>query len=258
MNKSHNEIFFKKAEKAFREIFDKAKNIDELHFAFSLSPEFRPYRINTALDAQKAFNDYYEFLSENVKSPIHARVALAFYSHIAEASGFWEVLKNMLGIIEGYKYNMIPFVDLVKNYGDKEDSIAPNANKVMRSLMKYSQKLGYTELSEVFRDAFDSDVRNGFAHADYALLDEGICFGSRYDRERIVNWVEFTHLLNRAVNFYKVFSEVHLEHLAYYETPRIVKGLLNDKEPESTWKIHYKRGESFTIEGGVGYEPGTA
>lgn len=255
MEYSKNEEFLLKAEAAFNEIFAAAKREDELNFAFSLSPEFSPYKINTALDAQNAFNDYVKFLQENEKSPIHARVALALYSHISEASGFWEIPKNLLSIIGGNKYNPIPFLDLVREYGSAEGSIAPNANKVMRSLMKYSEKLGFPELAEVFRDVFDTDLRNGYAHADYALLDNGICVGPRYKKERIVSWEEFNELLHRAINFYTLFMSVLSENLKYYSEPKIVKGFLNDREPESTWKIHYVEGSGFTIEGGVGYVP---
>lgn len=251
----NNEEFLKKAEAAFRNLFLEAKQKDELHFAFSLSPEFRPYKINTALDAQKAFDDYIKFLQENEKSPIHARIALALYSHISEASGFWEVPKNLLNIVDGNKYSFMPFFDLVKKYGSAEGSIAPNANKVMRSLMKYSQELGYQELAEVFRDAFDADLRNGYAHADYALLDNGICVGSRYKRERIISWDEFNELLNKAVNFYMVFMSVLSENLQNYSETKIIKGFLTDKEPESTWEVHYEEGAGFTITGGVNYKP---
>lgn len=255
MNYSNNEEFLQKAEDNFRKIFSAAKKKDELHFVFSLSPEFRPYTTNTALDAKNAFDDYTEFLHENEKSSIHARIALAFYSHISEASGFWEIPKNLLSIIDGNKYNLMPFLDLVKKYGSAEGSISPNANKVMRSLMKYSKDLGYLELAEVFKEAFDADLRNAYAHADYALLDSGVCIGSRYKRERIVSWEEFNELFDKALKFYMVFMSVLSENLQYYSEPRIIKGFLTDKEPESTWKIHYEEGVGFSIEGGVGYMP---
>ena len=44
--------------------------------------------------------------------------------------------------------------------------IAPNANKVLRDLAGHSQELGFVELADVFRDGFDGDIRNGYAHAD--------------------------------------------------------------------------------------------
>jgi len=254
MEYSKNEEFLLKAEVAFRKLFAAAKKENELHFAFSLSPEFRPYQVNTALDAQRAFEDYMNFLQENDKSPIHVRIALALYSHISEASGFWEVPKNLLSIIDGDKYNLIPFLDLVRKYGSAEGSIAPNANKVMRSLMKYSKKLGFHELAEVFKEAFDAELRNGFAHADYAILDDGICVGPRYKKERIVTWVEFNELLHKAIHFYRLFMSVLSDNFQYYSEPKTVKGFLNDGEPESTWVIHYVGG-NFTIVGGVGYTP---
>ncbi len=255
---SKNEEFLLTAEKEFKKLFAAAKEKDELHFVLSLSPESRPYKINTALDARKAFDDYVTFLQENDKSPIHARIALALYSHISEASGFWEVPKNLLSIIDGNKYDLMPFSHLVKKFGSPEGSIAPNANKVMRSLMAYSKELGFHELADVFKNAFDPDIRNGFAHADYALIDRGICVGSRYDSERIISWEEFNELLHRAVNFYKTFMLVLSENLKHYSEPKIIKGYLTDKEPESTWEIHYEEGGSFTITGGVGYEPKSA
>lgn len=52
-----------------------------------------------------------------------------------------------------------------------------------------------------------------------------------------------------------VFMSVLSEHLEYYSEPKIVKGFLTDEEPESTWRIHYEKGGSFSIEGGVGYIP---
>lgn len=250
-----SQVFLEKAEESFKKLFDDAKKKDELHFAFSLSPEFRPYRVNTATDAQRAVDDYLDFLKKNEKSPLRARIALALYSHISEASGLWEVLKNLLNVIDGGKYNMMPFLDIVKKYGSDEGAVPPNVNKVMRSLINYSESLGYKELAEVFKEAFDYDLRNGYAHADYALLNEGVCVGPRYNKERIICWKEFNDLLNRAVDFYTVFRSVLSDNLHYYSEPKIVTGFLNDKEPESTWKIHYKKGEGLTITGGIGYVP---
>ena len=38
---AENEPFFEKIERAVRDLFERAKARDELHFAFSLNPEFR-------------------------------------------------------------------------------------------------------------------------------------------------------------------------------------------------------------------------
>jgi hypothetical protein len=44
------------------------------------------------------------------------RVALAFYCHLSEASGYYEVPKNMLRVAGGARYVMWPFNDLVREH----------------------------------------------------------------------------------------------------------------------------------------------
>ena len=251
MNELADEIFLQKAESEFKSLFTRAKSKNELHFAFSLAPEFRPYATNTAYDTKSAIEDYIEFLNKNEKSPIQPRIALALYSHLSEASGFWEIPKNLLSVSAGNSYSFMPFFELVQKYGSAEGSIAPNSNKIMRSLMKYSDSLGFPELAVVFKEAFDSDLRNGYAHADYALLSSGVCVGQRYKKERIISWLEFNRLINKAVNFYEVFMKVFLENLSYYNEPKTIKGFLEKGKPEGTWTIHNSK-KGFSISGSIG------
>lgn len=252
MDKSDNETFFKKTELEFRSLFALAKQKNELHFAFSLTPEFRPYSINSVYDFPEVVSEYLDFIVQNKEHPLQPRVALALYSHISEASGFWEIPKNLLSIIDGNKYNLMPFKDLVKKYGNPEGSISPNSNKIMRSLMRYSAELGFNGLGNIFKEAFNAELRNGYAHADYVLFDKGICVGSRYGKEKIISWDEFTFLINRAINFYEIFMDILRENLNYYSEPKIIKGHLEDNKPEGTWKIHYDIKAGFSITGGIG------
>jgi hypothetical protein len=57
---------------------------------------------------------------------------LAFYCHLAEASGYYEILKNMLRVVGSQPYNLWSFQDLVETHGKTGAVIAPNANKVLR------------------------------------------------------------------------------------------------------------------------------
>jgi len=99
--KKANVEFYEKAKQAFQKLFDSAKARNELHFAFSLSAEFRRPQDagwNTAMEAQVAFRQYSEFLRANPDDAFKARVALAFYCHLAEASGLYEVPKTCSGL----------------------------------------------------------------------------------------------------------------------------------------------------------------
>ena len=91
-----SEAFFEKLERTLRDLFDRARARNELHFALSLNPEFRGEQgpgWSTADDAHRAFDEYLAFLREGEFTSLKARVALAFYCHLAEASGYYEIPK---------------------------------------------------------------------------------------------------------------------------------------------------------------------
>ena len=75
----------------------------------------------------------------------------------------------MLRVVGGQPYNLWPFQDLVETHRKTGAVIAPNANKVLRDPAGHAATLGLSELAEVFRDAFDPDIRNAYAHADYII-----------------------------------------------------------------------------------------
>ncbi len=245
--------FYEKAKSAFRKLFDAAKAKNELHFAFSLALEFRGMQDagwNTALEAQVAFQQYLQFIQANPDDAFKARVALAFYSHLAEANGFYEVPKNMLRVAGGERYNVWPFQALVEKHKLTGALIAPNANKVLRDLAGHSQELGFVELAEVFRDASDGDIRNGYAHADYVIWDDGIRLPKRNGGQpRKVAWPEFNGLLERAINFFNVLNETVADYRCNYNPAKQIRGQLRD-EPEGVWTIYADvERKRFTISG---------
>src|SRR5207245_350420 len=64
---AENGRFFEKIERALRDLFERARARNELHFAFSLNPEFRGEQgpgWSTADDAHRAFDEYLAFLRE--------------------------------------------------------------------------------------------------------------------------------------------------------------------------------------------------
>jgi hypothetical protein len=99
-NSDPNKLFFEKAERAIRELFDAARAANELHFAMALMPEMRGMQDggwNSAEEAVDAYNQYNELLDKLAPNDIvRVRVLLALYLHAAECSGFYEVPKKML------------------------------------------------------------------------------------------------------------------------------------------------------------------
>jgi hypothetical protein len=179
-----------------------------------------------------------EFIRANPDDAFKARVALAFYCHLAEASGLYEVPKNMLRVADGERYNLWPFRELVEKHKLTGALIAPNANKILRDLAGHSQELGFTELAEVFRDAFDGDIRNGYAHADYVVWEDGIRLPKRNGGQpRKVAWPEFSGFLERGINFFNLVNETVADYKAGYNPAKQIRGQLRD-EPEGVWTIY--------------------
>jgi hypothetical protein len=239
--KQANLLFYEKAKKSFQHLFELAKAKNELHFAFSLGPEFRGIQgpgWNTAQEAHVAFDEYLEFMKSNPDNSFKARVCLAFYCHLAEASGFYEIPKNMLRVAEGQRYKAWPFQEIVDKHKATGILVAPNANKVIRNLVGHATTLGLNDMAEVFRDAFDSDVRNGFSHADYVIWDDGIRLTKRNGGDRrIVSWPEFNAFLERGINFFKLLGETVKDHRDSYNSPKQVWGQ-SGNAPECMWTIH--------------------
>lgn len=238
---SQNEEFYEKAERAFHSLFDTARAKHELHFAMALMPEMRGMQDagwNTAAETQHAFDEYLAFLEKQKEGRMKCRVALSFYCHIAEASGFYEVPKNMLRIAGGESHVLWPFMDLVQSHKQTGDRIAPNANKVLKDLAGHAKELGFDDLAEVFRDAFDPDVRNGYAHADYIVWDDGLRLPRRNGGyAKRIPWKEFNAIFERGINFFHILRQVVGEYVSSYDPPKTIKAHLKD-EPEMDWTIY--------------------
>lgn len=247
-----NEEFFEKIEQAFRALFDAAQAKNELHFALALMPEMRGAQDagwSTADEAHRAFDEYSEFV-EKATGPIRLRVALSFYCHVAEASGFYEVPKNMLRIAGGEGHQLWPFMHLVESHRITGDRIAPNANRVLKDLAGHAETLGFHELAEVFRDAFDGDVRNGYAHADYILWNDGLRLRKRNGgTPRRIPWDEFSAIFDRGVNLFHILRQLMAEYMNTYSQPKTIRARLSD-EPEALWTIYREQNGAFGITSG--------
>jgi len=239
-----NQAFFEKAERALRDLFDRAKAAHELHFAMALMPEFRGEQDagwSTADESVRAYDEFAELVRSLPKTPARVRVVLAFYMHVAEGAGFYEIPKKLLLTIEGRGNNMWPFQNLVERHRASGEIIAPNANQIMKDLIGHASELGLTELAEVFRDAFDPGVRNAVAHADYIIWPDGLRLRRRnggWPRE--IPWKDFTSLADRGLNLFAFIRHLSDEYVHSYETPKTIRSRMNKNEPLTDYTIYYQ------------------
>jgi hypothetical protein len=137
---------------AWGELLAAAKAKEELQFAMALNPEVRGEQSagwSTAEESSRALDQYLELLKKLDPSPIKVRLALSLYSHLSEASGFYEIPKNMMRIASGDDYHLWPFQHLVAKYTVSGGLIVPNANKIMKDLLGHSNELGLNNIKSV-------------------------------------------------------------------------------------------------------------
>lgn len=250
------EQFHERCKAVFFELFDKAKQLDEVQYAMSLSPEFRCSQDagwNTAREASRAYEDYIELLRIIPPgAPARVRVALALYSHVAESSGLYEVPKCMMHVASGEGFGLLPFNPLVSQHAVTGENIAPNATKVMKDLIGHARSLGLTGLEDIILETFDFDIRNGYAHADYVIWDDGIRLPKRNGgTPKIVAYPEFTLRLNKSISFIGALTDSIAEAMQAYHTPKRTLGRPNSQQPVMPAIISYTEDE-FRIQIGFG------
>ena len=239
-----NAQFYEKAERALKKVFEKAKATNELHFAMALMPEMRGMQDggwNTAEEAARAYGQYGSLLDKLAPDDIvRVRVLLAFYLQTAECSGFYEVPKKMLLTTEGQGNRYLPFQKLVKKYRKTGEAIAPNANAIMKDLMGHCWLLGFRELSEVFDEAFDADVRNAIAHADYTIAKDGFRLRRRNGGQvRVIPWEKFGSLMDKGIKLFSIIDRIVGEYVQSYNPPKTIKARMSEREPVTDYTIHY-------------------
>ena len=251
------EVYTAHCKAAWQELFSAAKDKEEMQFAMALNPEFRGEQDagwSTAEEAYRALDEYLELLGKLPSSRTKVRLALSLYSNLSEASGFYEMPKNMMRIASGEDYNLWPFRHLVARHTESGAIIAPNANKVMKDLLGHAHELGLQRFKAVITETFDPDLRNGYAHADYIIWNDGIRLRKRNGGyPSVVSFDDFTLKLNKAITFFQTLKDSMMESVRSYATPKRIEGRMNNHDPVMPAIISYDEVTGvFSIQTGLG------
>jgi hypothetical protein len=219
--------FFERMNSAYREAvpkylscfdiaFQQARERSEFEFILSLlrprgvqPPGWDPYE--TTLDAIDKLLRVHDGVKEtDAESARHLQLWL--YGHILEASEPYELLANLIDVANGGRYKIIRFPDRKWRPQTPGEKIRQIGNWALIAQMPQV----VTPLIEVW----DRTLRNAIFHADYVLYGPKVRTFAPY---REYPHDEITTLVNRALAYHKALANLHRNHIASYEEPKVIE-----------------------------------
>lgn len=213
-----------------------ARQMNELDFAVSLCGEFRGMQDagwSTTITASQVFDEIQVYLVRTEPPSLpELRVALMLYCQLSEAGGFYESLKNIMGVITIKPYNLWPFQELVRVRQADSRIIAPNANATFRDLATTASQIGMTKLSTLLATAFNDLIRNGIYHADYIIWKDGLRLRNRNGgNAKRMSFDEVGAAITTGVGFFEILRSHNHAAIATFNPAREIIGKFSVNSP---------------------------
>ncbi|WP_223619031.1 hypothetical protein [Lysobacter sp. ESA13C] len=245
------EVFSKDLTAQLSYLFGFARQINELDFSGSLSGEFRGAQDsgwNTMGTANEVYGELVD-LTSNRAAYTHAelRVILLLYCQLSEAGGFYETVKNMMGVVSLKPYVLWPFQHLVRVRTVPRAVIGPNANATFRDLAKQANDIGLTRLSSLLTEAFRDDIRNGVAHADYVLRSDGLRLRKRNGGNAFkLSFQDVGAAITIGKHFFENLRAHVMCAMKLFDPPREIFDRFS-ASPPMPWTVSYRPGVGLSI-----------
>jgi hypothetical protein len=249
--------FLKEVNTQVSYLYGFARQVNELDFAISLAGEFRGAQDagwSTTITASEVYQELIDLVGQRRSlSKTGIRFVLMLYCQLAEAGGFYESMKNIMGVIALEPYVLWPFKDLVRIRKEHGRVIGPNANATFRDLATTAKAIGLSRLSALLEEVFRDDIRNGIAHADYVLWDDGLRLPKRNGGYATkLSFKEVEVAVNRAIGFFNIVNESNRASIASFNPPKTIVGKFSANFPQPWTVSADARTGAFKISGSSG------
>lgn len=195
-------------------LFEKAKNTSEFEFVQVL------IRVRSQQDAGwDSWENTLEVFSgmmklggkiKNFKTRRH--LFLWLYGHIVEASEPYEIIANLINIIDGRRFN-------VENFPDKSGRPQSPAEKI-DALVKTAQKINMAGSTFPFQDIYNRELRNAIFHSDYVLYGDEVRLPKGHGRK--CSNEEIQLLINKSLAYFESLRNLISLYIRNYESPVVI------------------------------------
>lgn len=203
-------------------LFEKAKDVSEFEFICTLtrvegikSAGWDPWE-NTV----DVFDNIYKLANRVRNHKKQTFLSLWLYGHIIEASEPYEIVANLMNIIEGQRYHMENFPDIV---GKGNYSRPQSPSEKIRLLTERAGKINMIDSVLPFQEVFDRELRNAIFHSDYSLYGGELRLtGAKLGVKRIYTHAELDALFNKALAYFEAFKNLMSVYIRSYQQPKVI------------------------------------
>ena len=229
------------------DLLNKAKQKDEFEYASTLlrfrgceDPGWDPL-----IESNELINQMATLIQAPLADALKMRLFLFLYCHATEMYDLYGIVGNMLRVIHGERYTMIPFAG--ENHPSGKKAKYPSG-KVER-IVEWAQAVEMLEVGDLFQDMLIAEVRNAFFHSDYILYEDafhirrgkGVPIGNLIEHRVKLSWL--MPRLNLGVNLALALIQVTLRHIRSYKENKVVLGRIQGPSPvEVELTTHPKQG----------------
>ncbi len=210
-------------------------------------------------ESRAAFDDYNWMLETAAaqRSDVAARrISLLMYCQAVEMTAPYEILANLLRIIGGQHYTLLPFEGLGRaaKKGDPLSRVPPSAKQKVRRIKELATAAGRADVSDALDKFFDERVRNAFSHSDYILTDKYFRFTEGGLPQQLDLGIVHV-LITECFAFYGAFLGLHrrwLQELGrgkrFHKWPsyEVLELLSSEEEGVFGFHVHFSNGSRAT------------
>lgn len=219
-------------------LFEKAREKSEVQFIITLlhfrgmeSEGWDPYE-----NSLRIYEVIQDTIQKSKNSDLRINLSLWLYGHIVEASEPYEVIANLLNIIDGGAFITNNFPK--KQIGNRLRSLYPREK--IEILEVKANKVGIPEVVVPIKDIYDSELRNAVFHSDYAVYEGGVRLRNP-DKE--YSHKKTLEIINKSFAYHEVMKNLLSASRASYTEPVVIEDASSiSDDPECKITVIMRKG----------------
>lgn len=197
-------------------LFSKAKEVNEFEFVFTLLNDpghLSDPGYDTFENTIQIFDSVLEHKNKFRNPDSRLNLFAWLYGHLVEASLPYNMIANLLNVINNQRYKPENFPDKVMRNGNSRP-LYPHEK--IAQLTTQANNIGHQNCLDPINDLYDNKLRNSIFHSDYSIYNQELRAYKDFSRE------ETYTVFNKALAYYDTLKILYENAIKSYLTPKII------------------------------------